>query len=99
MAVLAKDVELRGCGSFSVTLGYHYEIQKEEFWLYFSATWRGQPVRFTQKVDRLPLRGLDEQRRGAPERVASLRHRCARARRQGWSIRCRYVGDGTTRAR
>lgn len=56
----ATDVELRGCGSFSVTLGAQCAIEKEEFWLYFSATWRGQSVRFAQKVDRYMHRQWSE---------------------------------------
>jgi hypothetical protein len=51
---LAKDVVLDRVGSHSVSTGYNYrdEIEKEECFGYFSATWRGQPVRLTMNADR-----------------------------------------------
>ena len=53
-ATLVKDVELDRVGSHSVSMGVNYrdQIEKEECFGYFSATWRGEPVRVTVSADR-----------------------------------------------
>jgi hypothetical protein len=54
---LARDISLDGCGSFSTKLGRGHLIESQEFYLYFSGTWRGQAVRFTQQVRRYRYAG------------------------------------------
>ena len=53
-ATLVKDAGLERVGSHSVSLGvnYHDEIEKEECFGYFSATWRGEPCRVEVSADR-----------------------------------------------
>jgi hypothetical protein len=47
-----KDIKFEGVGPHSITLGAQYAIEKEEVFLYFSATWLNKPVRFHQRADR-----------------------------------------------
>jgi hypothetical protein len=56
-----KDITFEGSGSHFITLGARYAIEKEEVYLYFSATWLGKPIRFTQCIKRTQQsRGLGE---------------------------------------
>lgn len=43
-----KDLKFAGAGSHFITLGAANSIEREEVYLYFSGSWRGQAIRFNQ---------------------------------------------------
>lgn len=47
-----KDINFEGASSHYVTLGAGYALEKEEVYLYFSATWMSKPVRFHHRASR-----------------------------------------------